>query len=89
MQAVKRLELSPGQQPKEHQLVRLLKYIAGLYESKTTKRLKGEKLYSLMRNGLVISWEDLQDTAYVLLLHLMAAGRCSLPVGTLLQSGVA
>ena len=55
MQAVKRLELSPGQQPKEHQLVRLLKYIAGLYESKTTKRLNGEKLYSLMRNGLVIS----------------------------------
>ena len=86
MQAVKRLKLSPGQQPNEDDLVGLLKYIAGLYESKTTKRLRGEGLYSLLRNGLAISWED---TAYVLLLHLIAAGLSSSALGTLLQCGVA
>ena len=42
MQAVERLHLRPGQQPNEVQLLRLLRYIAGFYESKTTKRLEGE-----------------------------------------------
>lgn len=41
-QAVKRLKLGPGQQPDEDDLMGLLKFIAGLYESKTTKRLRGE-----------------------------------------------
>ena len=44
MQAVERLHLRPGQQPNEVQLLRLLRYIAGFYESETTKRLEGEEL---------------------------------------------
>eukprot|EP00891_Asterochloris_glomerata_P001802 jgi/Astpho2/1802/Aster-07561 len=39
LQAVKKLRLTPGQQPNEFQLMTVLRYIAGVYESRTTMRL--------------------------------------------------
>ena len=79
-------ELEPRPAAKRRSAGRLLKYTAGLYDSKTTKRLRGDEPCSLVRNGLIISWEDLQATAYVVLLHLVAAGLSSSALETLLQS---
>ena len=61
---MKKIRLRPGRKPSNVQLLQMLRYMAGFYEARTTKRLAGEKLSCLRRHRLLIG-EHLLATAAI------------------------